>query len=199
MDVAGYSRLTGADEEGTHRQVMQALDNANEAIMAAGGEVLRYAGDAILAEFASAVIAVKTAIDIQKERLTANSTQPAERQIKFRIGINLGDVIADRGEVYGDGVNLAARLEASAPEGGICISSTVHDQITGKIDHPFENCGVESFKNIDRPVQVFRLQEHMLTGKDSTSPVSAAKTDSVSIAVLAMTNMNRDEELGFYR
>ena len=197
LDVAGYSSLTGADEEGTHRQVMQALDDANEAISANGGSVLRYAGDAILAEFDSAVVAVNTAIAVQQARSSANATTEQAQQIRFRIGINLGDVIVDRGEVFGDGVNLAARLEAAAPSGGVCVSAAVHDQVVGKIDHQFENCGNESFKNIDRPVHVFRLHEHMLTDQDYSQAAATNTTDNVSIAVLALTNMNRDEELDF--
>ena len=109
-DVAGYSRLIGNDEEGTHRRVMALLDFANQSISDAGGSVLNYAGDAILAEFPSVITAVKTAAEIQVSLAGQNRDEPEESRIEIRIGIHLGDVIQDRGEVFGDGVNLAARL-----------------------------------------------------------------------------------------
>ena len=126
-DVAGYSRLTGADEEGTHRRVMAVLDEASAAIKDAGGTVLRYAGDAILAVFPSVVLAVDTSTAIQTSIAGRQGDLPADARVTLRIGINLGDVIEDRGEVYGEGVNLAARLEAAAPPGGICLSAAAHD------------------------------------------------------------------------
>jgi class 3 adenylate cyclase len=154
-DVAGYSRLTGSDEEGTHRRAMEVLDYVSGQIKNGGGTVLRYAGDAILAEFSSAVTAVKCAADIQTELHSQNQSLDDQNKIQIRIGVNIGDVIEDRGEVYGDGVNLAARLEASAPEGGICISSSVYDQIHGKQEATFTDGGEQQFKNISRPVHVF--------------------------------------------
>jgi adenylate cyclase len=135
---------------------MQMLDFASSTIKTSGGNVLRYAGDAILAEFTSAVVAVKAAVEIQSELSNRNSNFDSDKKVLIRIGINVGDVIKVRGEVYGDGINLAARLEAAAPEGGVCISSIVHDQIHGKIETVFEDCGNESFKNIARPTHVFR-------------------------------------------
>ena len=155
-DIAGYSRLTEEDEEGTHRRVLSLLDFASAQIDEAGGKVLRYAGDAILAEFASVVTAVNTACRIQTELVAKNQQVVENKRVQLRIGINIGDVIEDRGEVYGDGVNLAARLEAAAPEGGICISASAHNQIDGKIDFEFSDDGEETFKNILRPVAVFR-------------------------------------------
>ena len=116
-DVAGYSRLTGDDEEGTHRRVMEVLDFASAQIGNGDGSVLRYAGDAILAEFSSTVAAVKCAMSIQLELNVQNQSLSDDRKVQIRIGINIGDVIEDRGEVFGDGVNLAARLEAAAAEG----------------------------------------------------------------------------------
>jgi adenylate cyclase len=157
-DVAGYSRLTGGDEEGTHRQVMEVLDYASQQISDAGGNVLRYAGDAILAEFSSAVSAVNTAVDIQREMARKNHQVADDKKVQIRIGINIGDVIEDRGEVFGDGVNLAARLEAAAPEGGICISASVHEQVLGKLEVEFSDGGEEQFKNINRPIHVYRWQ-----------------------------------------
>ncbi len=195
-DVAGYSRHTGTDEEGTHRRVMQILDEVSDEIGAGGGKVLRYAGDAILAEFGSAVVAVQLACDIQRRLAQANSTLDEAERLQLRIGINIGDVIEDRGEVFGDGVNLAARLEAFAPEGGLCVSGAVYDQVRGKVDDGFEDVGEQDFKNIERPVRVYRWLPP--TGDETTAgtrvPGLSAKP---SIAVLALTNMNRDPELDY--
>ena len=124
-DVADYSRLTGRDEVGTHQRVMETLDYATESIETEEGSVLRYAGDAILAEFPSVVAAVETAVSIQNELAKRNAEEPDDRKVEIRIGLNLGEVLQDRGEIYGDGVNLAARLEAAAKPGGICVSAAV--------------------------------------------------------------------------
>ncbi len=130
-DVVEYSRLTGLDEEGTHSRVMEILDNVSQKINSSGGRVLRYAGDAILATFPSVVQAVEISTDIQSKLVEDNASFAEEVRVHIRIGINLGDVIEDRGEVFGDGVNLAARLEAAAEPGGICISSMVWEQCQG--------------------------------------------------------------------
>ncbi|UCH40128.1 MAG: hypothetical protein JSU67_00015 [Gammaproteobacteria bacterium] len=195
-DIAGYSRLTGEDEEGTHHRVMEILDHASEQIKASGGTVLRYAGDAILAEFSSAVTAVRCAVEIQAELNIQNQSISDDRKTQIRIGINIGDVIEDRGEVYGDGVNLVARLESKAPEGGICISASVYEQVLGKQEAVFTDGGEEQFKNIDRPVQVY----YWAPGSDQSSTNEVQKTrpsEKPSIAVLALTNMNQDPDLDF--
>lgn len=128
-DVAGYSRLTGTDEVATHRALSVSLDAISAAVEEAGGQVLHYAGDAILAEFSSVIVAVTCANQIQRDLATRNQCLPQDRQLLFRIGINLGDVIVDRGELYGDGVNIAARLESLAAPGGICVSGAVYDLV----------------------------------------------------------------------
>jgi len=155
-DVAGYSRLTAQDEQGTHQRVMAMLDYASDTITAAGGSVLRYAGDAILAEFPSSLKTVQCAIDIQTDSEQRNAQLSGEDPLQLRIGLNIGEVLQDRGEIYGDGVNLAARLEAAAEAGGICISSAVYAQIKGKLEARFVAPGEEVFKNISEPVQVYR-------------------------------------------
>ena len=197
-DVAGYSRLTGGDEEGTHRKVMAVLDYASEAIGSSGGTVLRYAGDAILAEYSSVIAAVKTSITIQSKLAGENASIADDEKVQIRIGINIGDVIQDRGEVFGDGVNLAARLEAVAPVGGICISSVVHEQLAGKIEVLFRDDGPEQFKNISRPVQVFRwvpsAEPEPANGAGESLKADPAKP---SIAVLALANMNNDSDLDY--
>jgi len=195
-DVAGYSRLTGGDEEGTHRQVMEVLDYASQQIANTGGKVLRYAGDAILAEFSSAVSAVNTAIDIQREMANKNQQVDDDKKVQIRIGINIGDVIEDRGEVFGDGVNLAARLESVAPEGGLCISASVLEQILGKLDVNFRDDGEEEFKNINRPIRVFRWQPESGAVVNSTG-TSKTGSEKPSIAVLALTNMSNDPDQDF--
>ena len=134
-DIAGYSRLTARDERGTHQRVMSALDFASESIQGAGGKVLRYAGDAILAEFPSILKAVQVAIRYSNRTGKAQpASLPSDEGVQLRIGLHFGEVLQDRGEIYGNGVNLAARLEAAAHPGGICISAAVHDQIRGKLE-----------------------------------------------------------------
>ena len=192
-DVAGYSRLSGSDEEGTHRRVMQVLDFGSEQISREGGKVLRFAGDAILAEFSSAIAAVKAAVFIQTELQQRNRSLDADEHVQLRIGINIGDVIEDRGEVYGDGVNLAARLEAAAAAGGICISASVHEQLSGKLDLEFSDDGEESFKNINRPVHVYRWMPPRQASVEAVN-VDPRVSDKPSIAVLALTNMSNDPD-----
>ena len=154
-DVAGYSRLTGADDVGTHQRIMAMLDDVTARIGAAGGTVLRYAGDAVLATFPSVVLAVDAAAAVQGGLAKDNADIPEGERINIRIGINLGDVIEDRGEFYGDGVNLAARLEAAAEPGGIRLSAAAHDQIMGKASVTFIDGDKQDFNNIDRPVGIF--------------------------------------------
>ena len=156
-DVAGYSRLTGADEVGTHRQLSAGLDLISGAIEGAGGRVVHYAGDAVLAEFASVVAAVETAVGIQRSLAEANSEVSADKRLSFRIGVNLGEVIVDRDDIYGDGVNVAARLESLAEPGGICVSGAVVDQVKGKLDVGFEDMGAQQVKNIADPVRAYKV------------------------------------------
>ncbi len=202
-DVAGYSRLTGSDELGTHQKVMDTLDFATDSIKSGDGTVLRYAGDAILAEFSSVVAAVNTAVTIQIELDKRSKDVPADDKVQIRIGVNLGEVLQDRGEIYGDGVNLAARLESAAQPGGICISSAVYDQVTGKVDVDFEDGGGESFKNIAKPVNVYRWQPELVSVNiqvnvniqgDPSKPGQASRKEKPSIAVLPFDNMSGDPE-----
>ena len=195
-DIADYSRLTGSDEEGTHRRVMGLLDYVDSTIKGAGGNVLRFAGDAILAEFQSIVTATNTAMSIQSELNQKNPGVPEDRRVQIRIGLNIGDVIHDRGEVFGDGVNLAARLESVAPVGGICISAHVQEQIQEKVKASFIDAGTENFKNISRPTQVFKWAPESAAGQ-GTEKIPSGKPSKPSIAVLALTNLNYDSDLDF--
>jgi class 3 adenylate cyclase len=158
-DVASYSRLMGEDEEGTlrtfrgHKQVFESLVALHR------GRIFNTAGDAILAEFTSAVEAVRCATDIQSALRTRNDQLPPDRQVRFRIGINLGDVIVQGQDLMGDGVNVAARIQTAAEPGGICISGSVHDQILNKLSLSFLPLGERSFKNIQQPVRTFSISE----------------------------------------
>src|SRR5271157_5365646 len=158
-DVAEFSRLMGEDEEQTlkifrgHKQVFESLVALHR------GRIFNTAGDAILAEFASAVEAVRCATDIQSALRTRNDQLPPTRQVKFRIGINLGDVMLQGQDLMGDGVNIAARLQTAAQPGGICISGSVHDQIRNKLSLSFQPLGEMSFKNIQQPVRTFSIAE----------------------------------------
>lgn len=156
-DVAGYSRLTGQDEEGTHRVLSTFLDTITAFIESHKGQVLHFAGDAVLAEFASVVNALTCAAEIQRDLKVRNEDLSEERKLEFRIGINLGDVIVDRQEIYGDGVNVAARLESLAQPGGICISRSVLDQVKNKMELGYESLGEQKVKNIAEPVQAYRV------------------------------------------
>ena len=194
-DVAGYSRLTSQNEMETHKRVMETLDYASESIKEGQGSVLRYAGDAILAEFSSVLKLAKTAVDIQCELATRNAKYSAEDKVEIRIGLNIGEVLQDRGEIYGDGVNLAARLEAAAKPGGICISAVVHEQIAGKMEIDFADGGMETFKNITNPVHIY----HWAPGMEATNisrPIDIPSKSS--IAVLAFENMSGDPEQGYF-
>lgn len=156
-DVEGYSRLTGDDEAGTHRTLSSYLDAFTAAIVSHRGSVKHYAGDAVLAEFSTVSDAISCAVAVQREFKEKNQTVPDGKRVQFRVGINLGEVIVDRGEVYGNGVNVAARLETLAPPGGICISGAAHDAIGNKLPYGYEFLGEQKVKNIDKPVRAYRV------------------------------------------
>jgi class 3 adenylate cyclase len=158
-DVAGYSRLMGADEEGTHERLRRHLrDLIDPKIKEHRGRVVKNTGDGMIAEFSSVVDAVRCGVEMQRAMADRNMEVPDDRRIAFRVGINLGDVIAEEEDIYGDGVNVAARLEALAEPGGICISRVVRDQIQDKLFYPFEDQGEQTVKNIARSVRVFALR-----------------------------------------
>ncbi|MBT3360645.1 MAG: adenylate/guanylate cyclase domain-containing protein [Rhodospirillales bacterium] len=156
-DVAGYSRLTGVDEEGTHRRLSEYMDAFSAAIEEGGGHVVHYAGDAILADFGSVVDALNCAVSVQRDLKSRNETANKDRRVEFRIGINLGEVMVDRNDIYGDGVNVAARLEGLADVGGICVSEAVYTQVRGRVDFGFERLGRQRVKNIADPVVAYRV------------------------------------------
>jgi class 3 adenylate cyclase/TolB-like protein len=175
-DVAGYSRLTGVDEEGTHVQLQAHLRAlVDPKIAEHRGRIVKNTGDGMLAEFSSVVDAVRCALDIQRGMADRNAEVSHDKRIEFRIGINVGDIILDRGDIFGDGVNVAARLEGLASPGGICISDDAQRQVRGKLDVIFEDKGERQLKNIARPVRVFQvaLDEAMPPHKPTRQPRNA--------------------------
>jgi class 3 adenylate cyclase len=157
-DVAGYSRLTGENEEQTHRQLDEGLNLLADAIASHDGLKVHEAGDAILAEFPSVTDAVEAAVESQKAMATRNTDLAEDERVRFRMGINLGEVIHDRGDIYGDGVNIAARIQEIAPIGGLFVSSSVYEQLTKSTDYGFDDLGYRDFKNIERPVHVYQMR-----------------------------------------
>src|SRR5271155_2494833 len=185
-DVAGYSRLMGADEEGTHERFKAHLrELIDPKIQEHRGRIVKNTGDGLLAEFASVVDAVRCAVEVQRGMVDREPMVTDERRIRFRIGINLGDVIVEEHDIFGDGVNVAARLEALAAPGGVCVSRVVRDQVRDKLDFAFEDLGEQQVKNIARPVRVYRVRE-ATAGNISTTPAQPVLPlpEKPSIAVL---------------
>src|SRR6201981_1867310 len=162
-DVAGYSRLMGADEEGTHGRLQAHFrELINPKINEHRGRIVKNTGDGFLAEFPSVVDAVRCAVEMQRGMVERNADTPPENRIEFRVGINLGDVIVEEHDIFGDGVNVAARLEGLAEPGGVCISRMVRDPIRDKLLYPFVDRGEQSVKNIARPVRVYALRPEVI-------------------------------------
>lgn len=167
-DVAGYSRLTGLEEEETHRKLDAGLNLLTDVIAKHGGQKIHEAGDAILAEFQSVTAAVNSAVEFQHQMATRNAGPAEDERLEFRVGVNLGEIIRDREDIYGDGVNLAARIQELAEPGGVCVSSTVYEQVTGKIDPTFDDLGHRKVKNIAQPIHVYRVHlSDMPTGVEA--------------------------------
>jgi adenylate cyclase len=186
-DVKGYSRLMGEDELATVRTLEEYREMITEVIRNYSGRVVDSPGDNLLAEFSSVVDAVESAVEIQKELKFKNEELPEDRRMEFRIGINLGDVIEEGGRIYGDGVNVAARIEGLADAGGISISGTAFDQVEAKLGVEFEYVGEQSVKNIKKPVRVYRVKME-----------SRLLPDKPSIAVLPFVNMSDDPEQEYF-
>ena len=192
-DVADYSRLTGEDEDATHRRLRQYLDFISGIVERQHGKVMHYAGDAVLAMFEAVVDALSCASTIQSDLKERNADLAEERKLQFRIGVNLGDVIEDRGDIYGDGVNIAARLESLAEPGGICVSESVYDAISSSLPFSYAFMGEQQVKNIEKPVRVYRVMANedpngnaasqpMPAGHDEQEIRFCTSSDGVGIA-----------------
>src|SRR5689334_5187188 len=181
-DVVGYSRLMDADEEGTYKRLKAHLrELVDPTIHEHHGRIVKTTGDGLLAEFASVVDAVRCAGEIQRAMADRDLDLAEERRLRFRIGVNLGDVIVDDGDIYGDGVNIAVRLEGLAEPGGVCISGTVRDHIGDRLPYAFEDMGEQSVKNIARPVWVYALNPEGIGGM----PAAGASSTPSSLLPLA--------------
>jgi adenylate cyclase len=199
VDVAGYSRLMGADEEGTLaalRTVRRELSDPK--IAEHRGRIVKTTGDGLLVEFASVVDAVRCAVEVQREMIVRNAPAPPERRIEFRMGINLGDIIIEDGDIFGDGVNIAARLEALAVPGGICLSAAAHEQVRDRLDIAFEDLGEQQVKNIARPVRTYRVALGAPSRSVLTVGAPLPLPDKPSLVVLPFQNMTGDAEQEYF-
>ena len=198
-DVVGYSRLMGADEVGTltalkaHRREL-----INPKIEEHRGRIVKTTGDGMLVEFASVVDAVRCAMEVNRDMVARNAEVPQEKRIEFRVGINVGDIIVDDADIFGDGVNIAARLESLAEPGGLCISRKVRDEVRDKLDLAFEDLGEQVVKNITRPVRVFRVAAPSIGHPAASTKAALALPDKPSIAVLPFQNMSGDPEQEYF-
>jgi len=195
-DVAGYSRLMGLDEEATHARFTALLKDAIEpAIAEHGGRIVKSTGDGFLAEFPSAVEAVRAAMQFQTRIKELTTTEVEDRRIVFRVGVNIGDVIVEPHDIFGDGVNIAARLEGIAEAGGICVSSSAYEQVRGKVAVEFTDLGEQTLKNIARPIRAYAVGVNANTDR-ALPPLTSAP--HLSIVVLPFVNIGGDPEQDYF-
>jgi TolB-like protein/cytochrome c-type biogenesis protein CcmH/NrfG len=196
VDVAGSSRLMGADEEGTHERLKAHFaELVHPKVAEHRGRVVKNTGDGLLSEFPSVVDAVRCALEVQREMIARNAATPAGHRIEFRMGINVGDIIIEASDIFGDGVNIAARLEALAEPGGICLSAAAHEQVRDRLDLAFDDLGEQQVKNIARPVRTYRVALGA-SSRAALPPLSLP--DKPSLAVLPFQNMTGDAEQEYF-
>jgi adenylate cyclase len=195
-DVAGYSRLMGLDEAGTARRLREHLAAMRPIVGKHDGRIVKTTGDGVLIEFPSVVAAVECAIKVQKLMARRNAKLTAEQRVLYRIGINLGEVLVERDDILGDGVNIAARLEGIAEPGGICLSRSAYEQVKGKIDAQYADMGEQRLKNIADPLQVFRINVGLAAAAPAPPPLPLP--DRPSIVVLPFTNLSDDPEHAYF-
>jgi adenylate cyclase len=196
-DVAGYSRLIGTDEDGTLQALKAIRDELIDPTLAAhNGRLVKTTGDGLLVEFSSVVDALRCATEIQAGMAEREVSAPTDKRIEYRIGIHQGDIVVEDGDLFGDGVNVAARLEALAEPGGICVSARVQEDAVGKLDLAFEDLGEQALKNIARPVRVHRVATRAVSATAQVTP-AIALPDKPSVAVLPFTNMSADPDQEF--
>ncbi len=197
-DVAGYSRLMGVDEEGTLAALKAHRNAVDPVTFNHGGRIVKTTGDGALLEFPTVVAAVRSCLEAQRIMAEREATLPAERRMQFRMGIHVGEVMVDDGDIFGDTVNIAARIQETAEPGGISLSSAARDVVHRQIDEPMLDLGAQSFKNIAEPVSVWRIDMNNTRSVALSAAAARPSSERSAIAVLPFDNMSNDPEQEYF-